>query len=234
MIQKDQVIFLLMAQFHGTRTRAAKIHLNAGTLQEELNDRKIRLIIIDSQDPCILCRKALRFRDILMTGSVLHEITSQRFLIDIVDRELHPEFRTGPIFALNSNRSLHGVHNALYDCKSQPGTLNIDIGLDIRSGKRLKKMGLVLFSDSPSGILHKQIQFISVLRETSAELERYRTLFRILHCVIDQIDQDLSDPEFVTDQFVRNFVYNLRFKLQLLFIRSLPDKRDHVEQHIGH
>ena len=55
-----------------------------------------------------------------------------------------------------------------------------------------------------------------------------------LDCVVDQIDQDLSQPQRIANQVRRNVVLLGDQKLQVLLLRLLVDDRRKIRQHIFH
>ena len=106
MIHKYKVIFLLFTFFYSSRTTAAKIRLDSGSLKKKLENRKVGSVIINCKNICKRCIE-IAFILINIIYSLLSCSLSDWSFIKYSYWNINPELGTNTVFTFNTDASVH-------------------------------------------------------------------------------------------------------------------------------
>ena len=113
---------------------------------------------------------------------------------------------------LHFDRTSHHLQEIGRNGESETGSFNRTILLDIQSLELFKQFGLFLFPDSHTGIDHITGQHHMVaLRIAAADAKFDTAFFGIFHRIVQEVDQDLSQPHFIPIEALRKIRIQIQF-----------------------
>ena len=227
LIHEDHVITVSGGHSYSFSSGCGSVDLDLGVFQKIYRNRQIDLCIIYDQDICCRCTERLSVRSV--TGHVLLEPCLEIPYWCIRNDLLGNHYRkdgTFTVFALDIDSTTHQPDQMMGNGEPQSCSLQSAVAFHFQALKPGKQLLFILRLYSYTGIPYNdsQVQHIITL-SFAAEFKAYRTLIRILNCVVEKIGKYLTHSDLITRQFIRNRRINFHSKLQPLI---LSFEEDHV------
>ena len=127
----------------------------------------------------------------------------------------------------------HQVHKLPADRQAEPRASVFAGGGHVGLGERLEQLGGLLLGHADPGVAHGKLQLH--LFSNSLDLldgDAYLSALGELHCVVDEVGQDLAKTQRVTQQALRDVGRNSGQELQSFFVRLLRRERGHRCDHL--
>ena len=112
----------------------------------------------------------------------------------------------------------------------QPCSFNVAIAFFLNALKFRKEFCHILFFDANARILNRYTQIYAIRVITcrlTTHKERHRSLFRIFHCIGQDIGNNLLDADFITIKLAGHFFIKAQFKRQPFVLRP---RLEHIHQ----
>ncbi len=213
MIQKNQVITVILNQFQTFPAPTRFRHLNPRLLQQTPQHFSIYGIVIHYQYLCIRCAKlgiiCIILRHLMNPGL---QIPYWRMIHHLLF-QLKIKFRTFPIDTFHLQPAAHQFQQLNGYAHSQPAALNIPVPLLLDPLKLRRKLRQIFLFYPNARILYFKFQHCRPFPCSAApDTQPYRPFMSIFHRIGKNIRQYLTDTHIIPIQPGRNFMAGLHLQ----------------------